>query len=81
MLQPLGIKPVFTGEFFHEVVLDIGKPAGPVLEKMAEANVLGGCALSRYYPSLENAILVCVTETKNESDLQSYVDVMKSAIN
>ena len=81
MLQPLGIKPVYTGECFHEVVLDVGQPAASVLAKMAEQNVLGGYALGKHFPELENAILVCVTETKNESDLQRFTDAMKSAIN
>jgi len=80
-LKPMGATPLFSGEYFHEVVFDLKQPAEPVLEKMADQGVLGGYALGRDFPELKNAILVCATETKTENDLQQFVDALKRAMN
>jgi len=75
----LGITPRFSGDYFHEVALKLDQPAAPVLEKMAAAGMLGGYDLGRDDPELADAILVCVTETKNNADIDRYIDVLKAA--
>jgi len=46
--------------------------------------ILGGLDLSEIYPELGYALLVCATETKSLSDINSYVtalgDAMQSAV-
>ncbi len=76
-----GVKRLFHGPHFHEVVLQLPKPAASVLAKMQAQGVLGGYDLSLYYPQLGNAILVCATETKTAADLQRYIDTLQLAIN
>lgn len=76
----LGIEPRFNGEYFHEVVLQLDQPAAEVLEKMASQGVLGGYDLGQNNPSLADAILVCSTETKTDSDLDRFVETLKSAL-
>ncbi len=71
-----GVEAVFTGDRFHEAVIRLPQPAGPVLEKLAKQDVLGGFDLSRHYPELGNAVLVCATETKNEVDLDRYATAL-----
>ncbi len=80
-LDRLGLEPYFSGEYFHEIVLDLGQPAAPVLEQMAAKNVSGGYALGQTYSDLETCILVCVTETKTEADLECFVKVLGEAMN
>lgn len=80
-LAGLGLKPLFGGEYFHELVVNLERLAAPVLERMAAEDVLGGYALGRAYPGLENCILVCATETKTEADLERYLDVLEKAMN
>ncbi len=75
-----GVKRVFHGAHFHEVVLQLNRPVGEVLRKMQALGVLGGYDLSSQYPQLGNAILVCATETKTEADLQRYVDALRKAL-
>lgn len=76
-----GVKRIFHGSHFHEVVLQLPKPAALVLAKMQALDVLGGYDLSAHYPQLGNAILVCATETKTDADLQRYVDALRAALN
>lgn len=79
-LSALGVKPVFEGANFHEVALRLGKPAQAVLDHMADEGVLGGYSLADDYPGMEDAILVCATETRTTADLKKYVEVMGRAL-
>jgi glycine dehydrogenase subunit 1 len=76
----LGIKPLFAGDFFHEVVLKLDRPAAEVLAKMAEAGVLGGYDLGEDDPEMADCLLVCATETKTAGDLDAYVDALRGAL-
>ena len=80
-LTQLGLKPRFNGEYFHEMVLDLGQPVAPVLELMAANNVNGGYDLGKMDPELKTCILICVTETKTEADLERYIEVLGKAMN
>lgn len=79
-LRPLGVEPVFTGEFFHEAALRLPRPAAPVLQRMAEQGVLGGYDLGRDDFGLADGVLVCATETKTGEDLQRYAEALARAL-
>jgi glycine dehydrogenase subunit 1 len=72
-----GVKILYDGVFFHEMVLQLAVPADIVLEELAKFDIQGGYSLQKAYPELGNAILVCVTETKAGLDLDEYVDKLK----
>ena len=72
-LTSLGeIEPAFSAPVFHETVLRLPLEAKRVLRTLAAHNVLGGYDLSRHYPELGNALLVCATENRSESDMDKY---------
>ncbi len=72
-LTSLGeIEPAFSAPVFHETVLRLPLEAKRVLRTLAAHNVLGGYDLSRHYPELGNALLVCTTENRSESDMNKY---------
>jgi glycine dehydrogenase subunit 1 len=75
-----GVDRAFDGPNFHEAVLLLDRPVGPVLEALAEKGVLGGLDLSSDYPELGNALLVCATETKIDDDLETYRDALAVVI-
>jgi glycine dehydrogenase subunit 1 len=75
-----GVEAVFSGDRFHEAVLRLPKPVAPVLEQLAEAGIFGGFDLSRHYPALGPALLVCATETRSEADIARYATSLKSAL-
>ena len=47
---------------------------------LAERGILGGYDLSRDYPELGDAILVCATEMRNQEDIAAYVDAMSEVM-
>jgi glycine dehydrogenase subunit 1 len=67
-----GVEPVFDSPVFHERVVRLPIPAKDTLRTLAAHNVLGGFDLSEDYPELENALLVCATELRSDSDIEQY---------
>jgi glycine cleavage system P protein (glycine dehydrogenase) subunit 1 len=66
------VRPAFRGPRFHEAVLRLDRPVAPVLELLAAQGIVGGFDLARDYPELGDALLVCATETRTRSDIDSY---------
>jgi glycine dehydrogenase subunit 1 len=75
-----GVRRAFAGPFFHESVLLFDRPVGPILAALANRGILGGLELSELYPELGYALLVCATETKTKSDIDSYVTALAEAV-
>lgn len=75
-----GVTTAFDAPFFHEAVLQLEVPVAPVLEKLAACSILGGLDLAADFPQLENALLVCATETKTDEDLAVYADALKNIL-
>ncbi len=67
-----GLRPLFQGPRFHEAVLALDRPAGPVLAALASQGIAGGLDLAPYYPELGHSLLVCATETKTDADIERY---------
>ena len=68
-----GLRLRYAAPFFKEFVLECDQPADRVLARLEKHGILGGIALSRFYPQMENRILVAVTEKRTRGDLDAYV--------
>lgn len=75
-----GVRAAFAGPRFHEVVLKLDRPAGPVLEALAAEGIVGGLDLSRDYPELGHAFLACATETRTGADIEAYARAMQGVL-
>ncbi len=76
-----GVEPLFDGPHFHEAGVRLDRPVGPVLDALAARDILGGYDLSRDFPELGNALLVCATETKTQSDLETFANALQEIMN
>ncbi|MDR3478952.1 MAG: aminomethyl-transferring glycine dehydrogenase subunit GcvPA [Gammaproteobacteria bacterium] len=72
-----GVKRVFHGAAFHEMVLRLPQPVNQVLVELAKFNIQGGYAMGATYFELNDCLLVCVTETKTILDLDEYADKLQ----
>lgn len=72
-----GHKLKFDGYFFNEFVLELPVPAKQVIKKLAKKGLAAGYDLGQVYPDMKNCLLVCVTETKTEADLQKYAAALR----
>jgi glycine dehydrogenase subunit 1 len=76
-----GVEKQFSGYNFHECAVKLPVKASIVLDKLAEREVLGGYDLGLVDGSLENALLLCVTETKVQADLELYKSALVDVLN
>lgn len=72
LLSQKDIKIVFHSPTFHEFVIQFDQSIDSVLMQMKKNHIQAGLKLETYYPELKNCLLVCVTETKREKDLEKY---------
>jgi glycine dehydrogenase subunit 1 len=72
-----GVEQVFSGPFFHEAVIRTPWRAKTVLDDLAERGILGGYDLSRHYPELGEAILVCATELRTDAEIHGYAEALQ----
>ncbi|OOZ36520.1 aminomethyl-transferring glycine dehydrogenase subunit GcvPA [Solemya velesiana gill symbiont] len=75
-----GVELVFDNPYFHEVVVRLPAPVKDVLQSLADRNVLGGFDLSRDYPELGDAILVCATEKRTGEEIDNFVQELERII-
>ena len=77
-----GVELVNEG-FFNEFTLKLPREARPVVRALAEQGVLAGVSLGRLYPgetSLENGLVVAVTETTTVEDVEALVTALTAAL-
>ncbi|MBL4868945.1 MAG: aminomethyl-transferring glycine dehydrogenase subunit GcvPA [Pseudomonadales bacterium] len=75
-----GVTPVFSGAVFHEMLVQLPAAPSEVLSAMLDEGVIAGLDLSSYYPELGHTLLICVTETKSEANLNRYIQTMVNAL-
>ncbi len=70
-LTEVGVKSAFSGLTFNEFVIrrKSGGKAGPALAALAARGILGGVDLGRWYPAMDDCILLAVTERHTRADL------------
>ncbi len=61
----------FRGPTFNEFVLQTTKKPAAVLAQLRRKQILGGVELGRWYPDLQDGLLVCVTEQKTRGDIDA----------
>ncbi len=76
-----GAEVLFSGPVFHELVIRLRKPASQVLAALAEKKILGGFELAKCFPDMTDCILVNVTETKTDADLEKYTSGLAQVLN
>lgn len=75
-----GVEQLFDSPFFHEVVLRLPIPTNQVLERLTGQGILGGYDLSRDYPELGSALLVCATETRTSDEIDQYANALAQVL-
>jgi glycine dehydrogenase subunit 1 len=82
LAQVPGVRLV-NESFFNEFTLDLGKEARPIVRALTDKGILAGVSLGRLYPteaSLENGLVVAVTETASEDDIEALATALEEAL-
>lgn len=67
----------FSAPFFHEFVITLPVPVQPLIDQAAQSGLLIGFDLKPFIADDEHWLLVAVTETKKEEDLDRFVTFFK----
>ncbi|WP_210356879.1 MULTISPECIES: aminomethyl-transferring glycine dehydrogenase subunit GcvPA [Sphingomonas] len=74
---------VVNDTFFNEFTIDLGKEARPIVRTLADRGVLAGVSLGRLYPgeeSLANGLVVAVTETVTQEDIEALATALEEVL-
>jgi glycine dehydrogenase subunit 1 len=71
-LEAAGVPRAFTGPFFNEFAVH-APAAAAEWEALARDGLVAGFPLGRWYPELDGQLLVCVTETHSEEQVDRLV--------
>jgi glycine dehydrogenase subunit 1 len=69
--------------FFNEFTLRLPVEARPAVRDLADRGILGGVSLGRLYPgvdTLENGLVVAVTETVTDEDVDAFEAALKELV-
>ncbi len=73
-----GYELAFGGPFFNEFTVKCPRPSGEVLKSLEEKNIVGGYQLGKNYEGMDGNILVCVTETSSQEDIDALVSALEA---
>ncbi len=69
------LKPRFSGAYFNEfVAVTNGKTPDAINQALLKKKIIGGVPLSRWYPELENSMLLCATEMSKREPMDQLVE-------
>ncbi|MGA0000380.1 MAG: aminomethyl-transferring glycine dehydrogenase subunit GcvPA [Steroidobacteraceae bacterium] len=75
-----GVSRVHDGPFFNEFLLRLPCPARELLQHLESRGILGGIDYSRFDPTVDNQLLVAVTERHSKADLDRMVAAVHTAL-
>ena len=77
--QP-GAKVLFQGApRFHEFVVETQEDPASLSQRLLDGKIVGGVALSRWYPELPNATLWCTTEVIKKEEIDAAATILAAA--
>ncbi len=71
-----GYRLVNTQPFFHEFVIECPFDVGDINAHLLEHGIIGGYDLEKSYPSMQNRMLIAVTEMNSKDEIDALVEVL-----
>lgn len=72
-LRSAGIKPAFHSPTFNEFTIRVSNPDS-VLKSLLKKRIIGGLALKRHYPELNEHIVISATEMNSKEDIDRFAE-------
>lgn len=74
--EKAGMPVVFQGAHFNEIVVQLPGSIDGLNKHLLKHEIIGGLHLGTYYPSLENHVLIAVTEQRTKEEIDALVQEM-----
>ncbi len=75
-----GVSVHMDGPFFHERAIRLPLPAATVIEALLDQGILAGLDLGRFYPGMDDVLLVCATEKRTEAEMTAFRDALAAVL-
>jgi glycine dehydrogenase subunit 1 len=75
-----GLRLAFPGPFFKEFAIRCEKDPAAVLAEVGRLGYHGGVRLGRWYPELDDCILVAVTEKRTKDEIDGLAAAYRRAL-
>ncbi len=75
-----GVEFIFPSITFNEFVIRTKKKPSELISKLVREKILMGIALDRWYPELENSILLCATEMNTPEQIERLVRCLEKIV-
>ena len=80
-LEKHGASLAFSGPFFNEFVVRPANAAPAEINRRSlESKIVGGLELGRYYPELDDCLLVCATEMNRRGEMDLFAEKFCSVV-
>ncbi len=77
-LSKIGIKTKFSAPVFNEFVVELPVNAEILIKKLLARGIVAGFPLGRYYPGMENSLLVTLTEKRTKEEMDLLVKTLRT---
>jgi glycine dehydrogenase subunit 1 len=78
--QIKGVAVMESSPTFNEFTLRLPLDAGEIAGRMIERGFAAGFPLGRYYPGMENYLLVAVTEKRTKYEIGAFAEALEDAL-
>ena len=75
-----GVEPYTVGAVFREFAVRLPRPAREVIDALVGEGVLAGLDVGRFYPGLEDVLLIAVTEKRTRAQMDAFVILLERAL-
>jgi glycine dehydrogenase subunit 1 len=72
-----GFAPYFEGPFVREFAIRTPLPAREIILNLVTQDILPGIDAGRWYPGLEDCLIVATTEKRTPHDIDCLIEAMK----
>jgi glycine dehydrogenase subunit 1 len=76
LLDLPGVKPFTGGPVFREFAVRLPRPAAAVIRELAPMGYLAGVAADRWYPELDDVLILAVTERRTRVEIDAFVNAL-----
>lgn len=80
LLKIPGVKPVGSGVFFNEFVIQVPGNASELAGKLIDKGFAAGFPLGRYYEDRRDQLLVAVTEKRTREEIKALANAMEAVL-
>jgi len=71
-----GFKPILGSPFFKEFSIKCPLSPHKINKLLWKNKIIGGFDLGKFYPELEDSLLICVTEKRTKEDIDRFISIL-----